>query len=176
MHSIYSLHSFWIAFSRTTNVAYSDLVPALSLVLGPNFCPAVCLILRGSRTWLLVIEGKMAYTQHPNPWPATSCCHRFSRSVCRGDAQNYFVTLRRFASESSWGSLGAGLDSVELQGILLPLYRPNRLDQTQPKSSLGTFPLTYVLIFPVDSYCPSVEKRQRKSNSEERELFSFSKA
>lgn len=35
-------------------MAYSDMVPVLSLVPEPNFYPAMCLSLRESRMWLLV--------------------------------------------------------------------------------------------------------------------------
>ena len=57
---ICSLHSFWIVFGWTTSMFCSELIPALSLVLGSNFYPGVHLIPRGSRVWPLVVEGKMA--------------------------------------------------------------------------------------------------------------------
>lgn len=46
-------------------MAYSDMVPVLSLVPEPNFYPAMCLSLRESRMWLLVRQGEMTQAQDP---------------------------------------------------------------------------------------------------------------
>lgn len=95
--------------------------------------------------------------------------------MCRENTQSkitLFITLKAFCLWiPSWKPccLWAGLDYMELQGLLLLSYRPNRHDETPPRSSLATFPFTCVLIFSTNII--PVWRRGRESQTQRKESY-----